>query len=375
MRIEYTHLIPENIAPKGATRIVVMKMDENGNPVKEVCSIPAARFGGLTPPEGKPAYRFIVTSDPHLNTSIYTDRTEGYKSVLTYANQDEDCKFTVVCGDLVDNGLVQDQTDNYCAVVKSTAQKPVYAIAGNHDTIWGYPTDEHMESYTVDCTGHGYPHYYAVAHTADKANRVYGNADVTEGDLLIFLGHYGKDHSGGGGDWRGGEQFSADELAWFESVMAANQDKRRMIFIHPYIPDTAGDPPLTITPPNEPPDLWTKKSTITTDAGADFLQILDRYPGALVINGHSHYRFRTQEEQSTAIVYKPPSGNYIIIHSPSPNKLRDVRSGKRRDLIPTDADYGGEGFIVDVYDDCTYFRGRDFVNHVWVGIGTYLIRR
>lgn len=366
MRYEYTHLIPENVAPAGATCIVVLDSQST--------DIGSISLGGLSPPTGTLILRLCVVADPHIGTS---ETNAGFGNVLDYVDGDKECRFTVVCGDLVNNGSDETQRNAYRSLV-CAAKKPVYSIAGNHDAIWGYPTDEFLMSYTGssdNSVNPGCPFFYAVAHASDEANRIYGNASVPEGLLLIFLGYNGKDHSGGNGDWRGGEQFSADELAWFESVMSAHKDKRRMVFMHPYIPDTAGDPPLTITPPNEPPDLWTKKSTVSTDAGADFLRMLDQYPGALVVNGHSHYRFRTQEEQSTAIVYNPPSGNYTIVHTPSPTKLRDVRNGQRKDLTASDADYGGEGYIVDVYPDSIHFRGRDFVNHVWVGIGTYLIRR
>lgn len=362
MRYEYTHLIPENVAPLGATEIIFT------NGTKEICDIPAARFGWLTPPAGNLTTRYLVLSDIHIGTA----RAADFQAALDFAESDPACKFVVICGDLVNDGADDTQRTTYKTMI-SAMTKPVYSIAGNHDTIWGYPTDEHMKSYTVDCTGHGYPLYYAVAKNADTANRVYANEDVPDDLLLICLGHYGKDHSGGNGDWRGGEQFSAEELAWFESIMSANPNKRRRVFIHPYIPDTAGNPPLTVTPPNRPPNLWEKKDTVSTDAGADFLRILDSYPGAVVVNGHSHYRFCTQEEQSTAIVYKPPSGNYTIIHTPSTTKLRDVRNGQRKDLTPSDADYGGEGYVVDEHEDCTHFRGRDFVNGKWVGLGTYKI--
>jgi hypothetical protein len=270
-------------------------------------------------------------------------------------------------GVLAENGTYIDYTPMYADAIK-VSNKPVYSIAGNHDAIWGYPTDDRMESYT------GYPFYYAVAKTADETNRVYANAAITETDLLIFLGHYGKDHSGGNGDWRGGEQFSVDELAWFEALLADNTDKRRMVFIHPYITGGAGDLPLVDdSPKDKPPDLWTKKPGVTTDSGVDFLSILAKYPGVILFNGHSHYRFRTQEEQSKAVIYKPADGSYTSIHVPSPTKLRDVQNGWRIDLAPSNEDYAGEGYIVDVYTDYIHLRGRDFINDDWVGIGTYRI--
>ena len=202
--------------------------------------------------------------------------------------------------------------------------------------------------------------------------RVYANEAVSEGDLLIFLGHYGKDHTLNGG-WLGGEPFSAEELSWLNKLLAANVGKRVMIFIHPYIPGGAGDIDLTVTPPKKPPNLWTPSDGITTDTGADFLAILSRYPGAVVFNGHSHYRYRTQEVKTDAIIHHPADDSYISVHVPSLTRLRDVIDGKRVDLKSGDEDFGGEGYIVDVYPDCIYLRGRDFVRNNWVGLGTYVI--
>jgi hypothetical protein len=36
-------------------------------------------------------------------------------------------------------------------------------------------------------------------------------------------------------------------------------------------------------------------------------------------------------------------------------------------------DTEGYGCLVDVYPDCIYLRGRDFVRNEWVGIGSYRI--
>lgn len=360
MMIGKTKLIPENVAPQGAERITAM--DREGN---EIGKIP---LGRLSPPNGKLSFRFLVISDTHLNTIAYWDRIQSFKEVLAYANQDPDCNFIVVCGDLVDNGQDQTQIANYKSVVMSAMEKPVYSIAGNHDAMWGYPTDDFMENYT------GYPFYYAVAKTADKANRIYANEALSDSDLLIFLGYNGKDHSDGNGDWKGGEQFSEDELAWFETIMATNVKKRRIVFIHPYIPNGSGNPPLAAdSPKSEPPDIWTKNVGVPTDTGASFLSILDAYPGAFLFHGHSHYRFQTQEEESKAIIHKPNNESYISIHVPSLTKLRDIQNGWRIDLDSSSENYGGEGYVVDVYPDCIYLRGRDFINSRWVGIGTYCV--
>lgn len=599
-----THFIPENVAPAWAKHILML--DSGG---KEADKIP---LGGLAPPTGKPISRICVLADLHMTyQGQHPDRDAVVAKALEYVDN-EDIAFTVICGDLVDSGSAKSHRDNYERVV-GAAQKPVYAISGNHDTVWGYPTDEHMISYT------GYPLYYAVAKTdtiptkpvkmyatapvkhgiindelwingvmqtayklvefegafyfisdgnkiarsesftltdaviggltypdgtpipagkysfdadgkmiyrngiyndqiyinnvlqtayklvaldgdfyfisdenkiarstnitltvsniggltfsdgtaiptgehyfgadgkltyrhgiygdqiyinnvlqtayklvayggniyfvgdgdkivkdttitltddqiggltypdgtpikagdryfdenghmdltppVDTVTRVFANSDLPEGVILIFLGHYGKDHTLNGG-WRGGEPFSAEELSWLNNLLAANVGKRVIIFMHPYIPGGAGDIDLTVTPPSKPPNLWTPSGGITTDTGADFLAILARYPGAVVFNGHSHYRFRTQAVESDAIIHHPDDDSYISVLVPSLTKLRKVINGQRVTLKSGDADYGGEGYIVDLYDNYIYLRGRDFVNEKWVGIGTYLI--
>lgn len=351
-----TQLIKQNAALRGAREFIVKTADGD-----EVGKMP---LGSKAPPSGDPECRIIVASDIHIGLA---DTSDVFAELLAYADADPLCKAVIVCGDLVNNGLVEDQRTDYYNLIHA-ASTPVYSIAGNHDTIWGYPTDEHMVSYT------DYPHYYAVAKTDNSANRIYANDGLPDNTLLICLGHYGKDHSGNAnGDWRGGEQFSAAELAWFEAIMAENTDKRRIVCMHPYIPDGAGDPPLASdSPKGEPPNLWTKNPAVSTDAGAEFLAILARYPGAMVFNGHSHYRFRTQEEQSHAVIYEPADGSYIGIHVPSATKLRDVQNGWRIDIDKSSADYGGEGYVLDLYTG-TYLRGRDFVKDRWVGIGTYML--
>lgn len=352
-----TKLIKQNAALRGAKKFVVKTADGT-----KIGDIP---LGSKAHPAGDPDCRVIVVSDIHIGLA---DTSDVFEDILAYADADPLCKAVIVCGDLINNGLVADQRTDYYDLIYS-ASTPVYSIAGNHDTIWGYPTDEHMEDYTE------FPLYYAVSKTANEANRIYANDGLPDNTLLICLGHYGKDHSGNAnGDWRGGEQFSPAELAWFESIMASNADKRRIVFMHPYIPDGAGDPPLAAdSPKGETANLWTKNPAVSTDAGADFLAILARYPGALVLNGHSHYRFRTQEEQSHAVIFEPADGSYISIHVPSATKLRDVQSGWRVDIDKSSADYGGEGFVVDFYPDCIHLCGRDFIRGKWVGIGTYKI--
>ena len=69
MKYEYNHLIPENVAPKGATRIILEKDGE------EISSIPISRLGGLSRPSGEPLYSFGLVSNCHTLKTVTV--TEG----------------------------------------------------------------------------------------------------------------------------------------------------------------------------------------------------------------------------------------------------------------------------------------------------------
>ena len=98
MKYEYTHFIPETVAPKGATRIIV----KNGD--KEVCSIPSSRFGGLTPPTGEPLYSFGLISDPHIEPSSQT-KSDRLEAALRFFSETDGCAFVCDCGDSTNLGF------------------------------------------------------------------------------------------------------------------------------------------------------------------------------------------------------------------------------------------------------------------------------
>jgi Icc-related predicted phosphoesterase len=314
MSYKYTHFIKENIAPIDAEKIVVY--DNNGNEVHTIS------LGGLTPPNGSKLYSFCAISDVHIT---YDTANTDFQRALTYA--DANCDFTCICGDLTQNGS-DSQMAQYKSVVDSYAKaKPVYAMAGNHESIWGYMTFDRTTPYT------GYPLYYSFT----KGN-----------DVFIMIGYYGMYHDGNGG-WKKDEFVSVEELQWLYETLEANRNKRCFVFEHafPY-DDGVGDANR----------YYGGGQWRTQDGGVGqaFISLLKHYKNTVLFHGHSHLRFRLQELDKKAN-YSSEVG-YRSVHIPSLSVPRDRIDGTTAYVYAE-----SEGYIVDVYDDYIILNGRDFIDN------------
>lgn len=334
---KYEHFIPENIAPKGAKKIVVY--DDSGN---EVCNI---QLGRMKQPEKTKLYSFLAISDIHLT---YDTANADFQRALTYA--ESNCDFTCVCGDLTSTGSISEGATNEMAIYKNIVStyaptKPVYAISGNHETSYGvYVTDERISPYT----GNGL--YYSFT----KGN-----------DLFIMLGYYGAYQDGNGG-WRSDEFVSVEELQWLYETLEANRNKRCFIFQH-VLPHEHGV--------GNPNGLYTSALIWkTTDGGIGqaFMSLLKHYKNIVFFHGHSHTRFWLQELDDKAN-YSDKNG-YRSIHIPSLSVPRDLSD----DESSLDTIYAeSEGYVVDIYDNYIILNGRDFIDNDNDGhdipLGTYKI--
>lgn len=396
MKYEYTHFIPENIAPKGATRIVV-----KGGDGKEVCSIPSSRFGGLTPPTGEPLYSFGLVSDCHTaNWTTNHNGNQKLKNALFYFHG-AGCKFVVGCGDFTQAGFYyadandynEGQMLNYQAILEEHTI-PVFEIFGNHENYYGVSITNHLArakeltgipatAYTVSST----PDSDTVEGTTVRPNRYAPVGD----DLYILCGQSSSGHpmstSAANGDYE-----------WLKNILAANPNRRCFVFIHSFIDDN-----------------WEDKSTeqrdterlaedadgyILNDSGnpcgargnaifgtwedtaratlVSFLDMLRQYPDAVIFHGHSHMKFESQEFDKCAN-YTDKNG-FKSVHVPS--------LGSPRRLLNTDGDWDvvapdgytqpeSQCYLVDVYPDCVVLNGLSFkgAEAMPVAVGTYRIPR
>jgi predicted phosphodiesterase len=345
---KYEHFIPENIAPIGAKRIGVY--NSTG---KRVCGIP---LGNLAPPTASKLYSFLGISDVHieLNENKYKTAEADFRRALEYA--ENNCDFTCICGDLTSTGS-QSELSKYKNIVVGSATKPVYAMAGNHETSSKYVTDDTIKPYT------GYPLYYTVSNEpTNEDKRNYYNATVGN-DVFIMLGYYGMYQEGNDG-WRSDEFLSVAELQWLYETLEANRNKRCFVFVHPF-PKEHGV--------GNANNLYTTALIWkTTDGGIGraLINLLRHYKNTVVFHGHSHLRFWLQELDKKAN-YSNANG-YRSVHISSLAVPRDVVNGSVSQITEE-----SEGYIVDVYDDYIILNGRDFVDNEADGhilpIATYKI--
>ena len=79
MVYKYKHFIPQNIAPKGITRIAVYNSNN-----EKMCTIP---LGRLKPTESEKLYSFGALSDVHMYQPQYTTALADFQKALQYAHQ------------------------------------------------------------------------------------------------------------------------------------------------------------------------------------------------------------------------------------------------------------------------------------------------
>jgi hypothetical protein len=331
MRYEYTHLIPENVAPLGATRIVTMETvkDEDGKkiPIKEVGSIPGSRFGGVTRPTGEPDYIWLIWSDSH---SYFVNPSWGGNKkldrTLTYA-ESIGCKFIIGCGDFtqvgfyrknegstditLDDGRVMspgavwyDEANmaEYNRII-SSHNIPVFEIFGNHESMYkpitldlarakeltGIPAT----AYTVSSS----PDSDEIVGTTVRPNRY---APVGN-DLFILCGQSSYN-----------AVMSDDDFAWLGKTLEDNKDRLCIVAIHSYMEGDSGD--ADDRRENSIFDTWSKRE--------EFVALLSKYPNVILPHGHSHLKYECQALDPKAN-YATVKG-YKSLHVPSLGKPRSV---------------------------------------------------
>lgn len=364
MKYEYTHFIPENVAPKGATRIIV----KNGD--KEVCSIPASRFGGLTPPEGELLYSIGLISDSHIEPSSQP-KSNRLEAALQFFSS-KGCAFVCDCGDSTNVGFtVGDTVDvsqftEYKRICDLFPSMPVYNIAGNHDhynaqltskysptlpteTILPdgtvYPAGTPLLALYEHYTGHGI--YYEVSH---------------ESDVFLFVGQP-----------TSGIPMNDSSLDWLTAKLEKHKEKRCFVFVHSFIDDNvAGGTEDSGNP------CFARENSIFGYWGAYstnlFMTLMSRYNNAILFHGHSHMMFEAQEFDKTAN-YTNRNG-FHSVHVPSVGNPRWLKGddGTWTDK-EAEAPVVPQAYRVDIYGDCAVLSGLSFVGTeaVPVPFGTYRI--
>lgn len=396
MRYEYTHLIHENVAPKGGARIVVKSGD------KEICSIPASRFCGLTPPKEGFMYSFGVVSDSHITASTSgAYKSDRLEAALRYFSG-KDCAFVVNCGDMTNTGLFGDdkafnpaQFAEYKRICDLFPALPVYNAAGNHEHYNGALTgkgasikpDPALSADTTLPDGTVYPAGTALLTVYEHYMGHPLTFEVNRGeDVYLFVGQSINTIP-----------MSDDDLAWLTGKLTERKGRRCFVFVHSFLDDSwtavRDDPAQTeANKQAEKTDGWdVADSGNPCDARnnsifgyweqfnpaklTSFLNALRDHGRAILFHGHSHMMLEAQEYAENAN-YSCQNG-FPSVHVPSlgnPRKLLGT-DGSWNDTDGSGSPYPAEAYLAEVYGDCVLLGGVSFVGDeaVPVALGTYRI--
>lgn len=343
---KYPHFIPENAAPYGAKRIIVL--NDSG--------VEVARFplGSLALPNlGDKLYSFGALSDVHVASGSLSKFQKG----LNYLNNTEKVAFTCIAGDLTGDGDAADYSYYQSAVAPYSN---VYEITGNHDVQTSNPAPFLTKESTQPYTGHDM--YYSFTHGDD---------------VFIMFGMSG---------WisKTGDTFTTESLQWLYETLEANRNKRCFVFehcpsiAHKYLSDTK----ITIVVENngngEPYNNSTSGALlgvriptgelINRDAsGLTFRKLMAHYKNVIWFHGHSHMDFHYQADCSQ-INYDKNFGCHSI-HIPSLASGRKLKADGSGWENPA----GSYGYVVDVYDSHIVLRGRDFLNDEFMPIASFCL--
>lgn len=336
MAYKYKHFIPQNTAPRGANSIGAYK---DGVKVADIS------LGRMTPHSGTKRYSFGVVSDTHLCPENTVNNTGAivsarFDSALTWF-EEQGVSFVAHCGDMTNVGFENPkgtynpvQYEEYLRIRNLHPNLPIYCAAGNHESYNANICDYEQE----------YKHYIGndIQFTVEH-----------NGDVFIFMGMPKTATL-----YVDGSVLPVPELAWLETQLSDNKDKRCFVFIHPYMDGDSGD-----TLDKNPNDLLPIGYVTNIIKGA-----LSNHGRAVLFHGHSHFMPSMQEidimTNYTDVNGFPsvhiPSLGWAAYVSESGEYVKDVNEGF--------------GAIVDVYDDCVVVNGRDFVRNEWSPLGVYRIK-
>lgn len=317
------------LIPKYATKLIAIK----DNTTKGEFVIPISkRFTSGN--YGEHLYSFGAISDIHIGAN--TSDTDLQAS-LTYLNANENVAFTCVSGDIT-NGGTDAQFTTYKSIKDTySPNTEVYATNGNHEWRNSSFSDTLWETYMSN------PRDYVLTHGKE---------------VFIFIGIYG--------DADGKNTFSDTQKTWLETQLEKYKNTRVFLFEHYFINGTGNGNynslyPVNTLVYNQAHGLW-------------LLNLLKQYKNVFLVTGHSHLKFITQELDKRITICNNVGGTETgyMLHIPSIAIPRDIIDGT------SISDYlyaQSEGVVIDVYENCILYRGRNFVDEKFIPIGQFILQK
>ena len=309
----YGSLINLNIAPKDATKVVLVEDNE----IKASINLPSD-FEKIT---DTPLYSVGLISDTHIDGdgTDTADSINDLKKALALFKK-ENVSFIAHCGDVTEDNRTSDYTAFSNAIANNTI--PLKTIAGNHDSY----------SKLEEITGNSL--YY---------EHIVGN------DIYLFLGAYKTTNRV--------EPFSNEELSWLETKLSSYTNKRVFLFFHYYCSPVGNANNLD------------NDNLAKTGQALTFRNLMNTYKNNVIyFSGHSHLTYKLQELVSTANISLATDTMPIRVHIPSTGRPRILSDG-----TITHNYVGSECAIMDVYSDYIVIKGYDLSLNKILPIAMYKI--
>lgn len=325
----YTYFNKDQLIPKYATKIVALK----DSTVKAEFEIPTSkRFTSGN--YGRHLYSFGAISDVHIGA----DTAESdFATALTYLNNNENVIFTCIPGDLTNEGTVAQFTSYKNIVDTNSADTPVYATNGNHENRNNAFTDDLWNTYVNN------PRDYVFTH---------GN------EVFIFLALRGINEYVA--------PFTSEQQTWLEGLLEKYKNCRVFLFTHPFINGTGN---------GNYNNLYNVIYLKTDNTyGKWLLDLMKQYKNVFLFTGHSHLKFITQELDSRVTICNNVNNieTGYLVHIPSITIPRDIIDGSS---ISNYLYAQSEGVVIDVYENCILYRGRNFIDAKFIPIGQFILQK
>lgn len=310
--------------PEGAKKIIACKSDA----IVLSCNLPQSKLIQDTK-----KYSFGLLSDIHIDTDT-ADQSysiSDFTSALTLFNSTDTIQHIVISGDIVKNGVLSEM-ETFRSLVNAQSL-PVYCCRGNHDTY-------------SECTLDNWKKYI-------EPNGLYYEK-VINGDAYLFLGMIMEDVA---------NPFNELSLEWLEERLEYYRDQRVFLFQHIFIGETGNAGNMY---PYSEGMLNTEGTT-----GGKLIKLLKHYRNVVHFSGHSHLDFSLERVSPYANCAIRTDELCHRVHTPSGSKPRQNDTDNPEDLYTNYA--GGEGYVIDVYNDYIILKGFDVPSRTYIGYAQYIL--
>ena len=334
-------------------------------------AIPATK--ALAKTDGDLLYSFASYSDTHVcsneegsNTIYPYDEEHLLDAFNTAAARDVD--FIVTTGDHVNNQRADakgganpfypEEWNTYLRILAaSDYANPIYEAIGNHE-LWCYDTES---DYSNKDWRTGSDYFCAMTGLdATQAALSSGKAyfEMTEpvtGDHFLFMALEGGFYTDRV------DEFTDEQIDWLGGKLAQYENDGKNVFILEHANfykwgsgDQLDNPIYNI--PLKDGNLSTGK----------LKALLKRYKNAVMITGHTHFKFDLQLNYSTN-----SATSATMIHNSSVGGVRDIENHTKR--VNDISRENCEGYIVEVYSDATVFYGTNLYYNRVNPSATYIV--